>query len=78
MQPNKLKRKPEVLKRIADSRYLKRGDLLKIADICGVTKQAVNGYIRGYTNSPRIEIVFNEFVNQRKETIDRRLKQEFN
>jgi len=64
-----------IKQRLELSRYLKNGDITAIAKTIGYSKQAVHAFIIGKTNSKIIEIVFNKFVEIRKEQINASIKE---
>ena len=66
--------KEQRMERIEDSRYLKQGDIIAIAKAVGCTHQAVHFFIKGYSNSKRISLAFNQFVKQRKATLQEGIK----
>tara|TARA_R110002111_G_scaffold98555_1_gene152099 strand:+ start:216 stop:452 length:237 start_codon:yes stop_codon:yes gene_type:complete len=55
--------------RIEDSKYLKYGDIIAIANTVECSKQAVHQFIKGSSNSKRISKAFDEFVKARKESL---------
>ena len=66
--------KEQINKRKEDSKYLKHGDIIAIANTVECSKQAVHSFIKGYTNSKRISKAFDEFVAARKDSLEKNLE----
>lgn len=72
---NSITKENLIKKRLEDSRYLRNGDITAIAKAVGYTKQSVHAFITGKTNSKVIKIVFDEFVETRKNQINASIKE---
>jgi len=72
---NSITKENAIKKRLEDSRYLRNGDITAIAKSVGYTKQSVHAFITGKTNSKVIKIVFDEFVETRKNQINESIKE---
>jgi len=54
--------------------YLYRGDITKIAELAGVSRQSVYYWFRGKSNSIRIETAVYLLANKQRKEITKRLK----